>query len=190
MLSDSYYHNKLFLSNRFLLLHLLVIIFLIAVLYHTWGMASFSPLTDSEKREKIHALYEDYKRFFPDVVDIEPKLAMDLDSKLKILFLDDREQQEQSVSMLRGAIPVQTYLKNIEEYCPDIIISYCTISYRSGKLAQRLKQQGIKIYNLKGGIMAWVHDGGKIYDKEGETRRIHIYDPKLDLAPKGYQAVL
>lgn len=43
---------------------------------------------------------------------------------------------------------------------------------------------------FEGGILAWVHDGGRIYDRNGETRRIHIYDPKLDLAPKSYQPVL
>jgi len=43
--------------------------------------------------------------------------------------------------------------------------------------------------NLRGGLLAWVHDGGKVYDRNGETRRIHVYGRKWDLGPKDYEAV-
>jgi sodium/bile acid cotransporter 7 len=45
------------------------------------------------------------------------------------------------------------------------------------------------VYNLRGGILAWVHDGGTVYDQNGETRRIHVYGRKWNLAPNSYQAV-
>jgi sodium/bile acid cotransporter 7 len=43
--------------------------------------------------------------------------------------------------------------------------------------------------NLRGGLLAWVHAGGKVYDANGETRRIHVYGRKWNLAPNGYDAV-
>jgi len=93
------------------------------------------------------------------------------------------------VSMLPGAITEQEFLTHPERYRDKIIIGYCTISYRSGKLAEKLKAQGVVMLNLRGGLLAWVHDGGKVYDRNGETRRIHVYGRKWDLGPKDYEAV-
>jgi len=145
--------------------------------------------TDAEKRYKIDEMYADYRKSFPGVVEVEPKLVMDLMQKIRILFIDVREPQEQAVSMLPGAIPVKAYLENPDKYPADLVVGYCTISYRSGKLAEKLKRKSISMYNLCGGMLAWVHDGGKIYDKNGETRRIHVYGRKWDLAPQGYAAI-
>ena len=81
------------------------------------------------------------------------------------------------------------FIKDPAKYKDAVKIAYCTISYRSGKFAQKLQKKGIPVYNLKGGILAWVHDGGKVYDLNGETHRIHVYGRKWNLGPKGYQAV-
>jgi sodium/bile acid cotransporter 7 len=69
--------------------------------------------------------------------------------------------------------------KNLDIYKDHTIIGYCTISYRSGKLAEKLGKKGIKMLNLKGGMLAWVHEGGKVYDDQhGETKRVHVYKKK------------
>jgi len=92
--------------------------------------------------------------------------------------------------MIPGAVTEEQFLGNIEQYKNRIIIGYCTISYRSGKLAQELvNKQGITMYNLRGGLLAWVHDGGKIVNSKGETKRIHVYGRKWNLAPSGFEAV-
>ena len=44
-------------------------------------------------------------------------------------------------------------------------------------------------YVLRGGLLAWVHAGGKVYDKNGETRRIHVYGRKWNLGPRDYEGV-
>ncbi len=49
--------------------------------------------------------------------------------------------------------------------------------------------KGIPVSNLTGGLLAWVLEGGKVYDKKGETRRIHVYGDKWDYAPRGYKSV-
>jgi len=146
-------------------------------------------MSDTEKRAKIEAMYQNYKKDFPGVPDIEPAEAMRLMHEGKALFIDVRGEKEQQVSMLPGAITENQFLKDPGRYRDRTLIAYCTISYRSGKLAERLKARGITLFNLKGGLLAWVHAGGKVYDQNGETRRIHVYGRKWNLGPKDYEAV-
>jgi sodium/bile acid cotransporter 7 len=146
-------------------------------------------VSESEKRAKIETMYRDYKKDFADIQDIAPAAAMELLKNKSAVFVDVRAEKEQKVSMLPGAITEQEFLSHLERYRDKVIIGYCTISYRSGKLAEKLKAQGVVMLNLRGGLLAWVHDGGKVYDRNGETRRIHVYGRKWDLGPMDYEAV-
>ncbi len=130
-------------------------------------------MSDSEKRAKIEALYRSYQRDFADVGEIEPAAAMQLLREGRALFI----------------VTEKEFLKDPAKYASRTLIGYCTISYRSGKLAARLKKEGIPILNLRGGLLAWVHDGGRVYDSSGETRRIHVYGRKWNLAPAAYEPV-
>lgn len=146
-------------------------------------------MSDAARRAEIEALYHDYKKEFPDVQDIEPAEAMQLLQEGKALFIDVREEKEQKVSMLPSAVTEKEFLKDPYRYRDRTLIGYCTISYRSGKLAESLRARGITLLNLKGGLLAWVHAGGKVYDRNGETHRIHVYGRQWDLGPKVYEAV-
>jgi rhodanese-related sulfurtransferase len=114
---------------------------------------------------------------------------MELVNTGKVVFIDVREPEEQSVSRLPGAITVDSFLENLDHYNDFIKIGYCTISYRSGILARELHQNGIPMYNLRGGLLAWVHGGGKVYKGAAESRRIHVYSQDWDLGPDGYESV-
>jgi sodium/bile acid cotransporter 7 len=144
---------------------------------------------DAQNRARIELMYDGYKKDFADVADIDVREAMQLAAEGRTVFVDVRKGKEQRVSMLPGAIGKREFLKNPEKFKDRTLIGYCTISYRSGKLAQKLKSRGITMLNLRGGILAWVHDGGKVYYAQGETRRIHVYGPKWNLGPKDYEAV-
>jgi sodium/bile acid cotransporter 7 len=146
-------------------------------------------MEDDARRAKIEAMYRDYKKKFPGVQDIAPAEASQLLDAGRALFVDVREPKEQEVSMLPGAVTEKEFLSRPGGYGDMVVIGYCTISYRSGKLAEKLKERGITMLNLKGGLLAWVHAGGKVYDQAGETRRIHVYGRKWDLGPKDYQPV-
>jgi len=150
---------------------------------------SSNELSDAAKHRKVESLYEGYKTEFPDVLDLTPRQAMNLIADQKAVFIDTRKPEEQQVSMLPGAITEKEFLNNYKRYEDHVKIAYCTISYRSGIFAENLKKDGIPIYNLRGGILAWVHDGGKVYDQSGETYRIHVYGQEWDLAPERYEAV-
>ena len=145
--------------------------------------------SDVVKRQKIEDMYNGYKKKFPDVPDLSAQKAMNLKADRRTVLIDIREPREQQVSMLPGAITEKEFMNNPLKYKDAVKIVYCTISYRSGKFAQKLQEKGIAVYNLRGGILAWVHDGGKIYDQNGETRRVHVYGRKWNLAPKLYQVV-
>ena len=150
---------------------------------------SSDDLSDGDRRQKIDDMYNDYKKQFPEVRDLTAQKAMDLAADRKTVFIDIRESREQQISMLPGAITEKEFKEDPAKYKDAVKIAYCTISYRSGIFAQKLQEIGIPVYNLKGGILAWVHDGGKVYDQKGETDRIHVYGRRWNLGPKSYQAV-
>ncbi len=150
---------------------------------------SSDELSDKDKRQKVADMYNGYKKQFPGVRDISAQKAISLMAEQKVVLIDIREPREQRISMLPGAITEKEFLNSSAKYKDALKIVYCTISYRSGKFAQKLQQEGILVHNLSGGILAWVHDGGKVYDHNGETNRIHVYGRKWNLGPNRYQAV-
>ena len=150
---------------------------------------SSDDLSDKAKRQKVEDMYDGYKKQFLEVRDISPQKVMALKSEGKAVLIDIREPREQQVSMLPGAITEKEFVNDPAKYKDAVKIAYCTISYRSGKFAQKLQEKGIMVYNLRRGILAWVHAGGKVYDQSGETDRIHVYSRMWNLGPKRYRAV-
>jgi sodium/bile acid cotransporter 7 len=144
---------------------------------------------DARNLARVESMYAGYRKDFAEVGDIGVGEAMRLAAEGRAVFVDVREEKEQRVSMLPGAVTEAEFLKHPEAFAGRTPIGYCTISYRSGKLAQKLKAKGITMLNLRGGLLAWVHAGGKVYDARGETRRIHVYGKKWNLGPKSYSAV-
>jgi sodium/bile acid cotransporter 7 len=150
---------------------------------------SSNELSDAAKRQKVERLYEGYLAEFPDLLDLTPQQAMNVMADQKAVFIDIRKPMEQQVSMLPGAITEKDYFNNFKSFEDHVKIAYGTISLRSGKFAQKLQKDGIPVYNLRGGILAWVHDGGKVYDQTGEIRRIHVYGGEWNLVPQRFEAV-
>ncbi len=147
-------------------------------------------ISDAEKKETVYKTYQGYKKDFPDVNDISPLKAMELLDQNKVVFVDTRKPEEMAVSILPAAVSEGDFLNHLEQYRDKIAVSYCTISYRSGKFAERVAQEGITVFNLQGGILAWTLEGGKIYDPSGnEVKRIHVYGDQWDYAPSGYESV-
>ncbi len=150
---------------------------------------SSDDLTDAVKRQMVDELYIGARARFPNLLDVTPQQAMSLIADQKSIFIDVREQHEQQVSMLPGSITEKDFLENYKGYEDHIKIAYGTISHRSGKFVESLLKAGIPVYNLKGGILAWVHDGGKVYNHNGESQQIHVYDSEWNYVPAGYKAV-
>ncbi|MBG1241851.1 rhodanese-like domain-containing protein [Nostoc sp. NZL] len=101
--------------------------------------------------------------------------------KSQPLVLDARSQTEYAVSHIKTAT-------HIDAITPDLaalstvakdrpIVVYCSIGYRSAKLAQQLDKAGMKcIYNLSGGIFQWANEGRLIFKDEHPTQLVHPYN--------------
>ena len=147
-------------------------------------------LSDKEKKKIVYHMYADYKKDFPQVRDISPQQAMELLSRDKVVFVDTRTPAEMAVSMLPGAVSKQYFLNHTNQFKDKTIVTYCTISYRSGVFARDLAKEGVTVLNLQAGILAWLLDGGKVYDQShNEIKRVHVYGDKWDFAPAGYETV-
>ncbi len=147
-------------------------------------------MTDEKKKETVYRMYAGYKKDFPKVRDISPQEAMELLNQDKLVFVDTRKPEEMAVSMLPGAVSRQYFLNHSNQYKDKTIVAYCTISYRSGIFAHNLANEGIAVLNLQAGILAWLLEGGKVYDQsQKEVKRVHVYGRKWDYAPAGYDTV-
>ncbi len=177
--------------NRFI--HRLSIIFSFAA--SQLLPASQPPLVlamdDDAKMKIVIDMYEDYKSDFKTVADIAPLAAMALTGSEKVVFVDVRSQEEMRVSMLPGAVSQKEYLTNQGRFDNHTVVVYCTIGYRSGIFAKKragTMDNNNRIYNLRGGLLAWVLEGGKVVDEKGESRRIHVYGRKWNYPPEGFEA--
>jgi len=149
-----------------------------------------SEMPDAKKKEAVYRMYAGYKKDFPAVNDVSPQQAMAWLNQGKVVFVDTRKPEEMAVSMLPGAVSKEDFLNHFDSYRDKIAVGYCTISYRSGVFARDMAAQGIRILNLRGGILAWTLEGGKIYDKSGAAvRQVHVYGDKWDFAPAGYETI-
>lgn len=147
-------------------------------------------LTDEQKKDAVYQLYGQYKKDFPTVSEITPTAAIALSRQGGMVFIDTRKPEEMEVSMLPAAIDKETYLKAPAAFEGKTLVAYCTIGYRSGIFAREMEAKGIPVRNLSGGIVAWALEGGPLYDKNGETKRIHVYGEKWNYAPNGYETVV
>ncbi len=97
------------------------------------------------------------------------------------LILDVREPIEYNVSHLGGALNItskEELLKTVESLEQNRpIVLYCSVGYRSSKMALFLINEGYpNVYNLEGSIFAWANEGRKIYHGKRETDKVHPYD--------------
>lgn len=110
---------------------------------------------------------------------ISPKTLLNILDSVKLI--DARSPDEFSTSKIKGAQFIdfdKPNFKNLSIAKEDTIVVYCTIGYRSEKIAEKLKKKGFKnVYNLYGGIIQWANDSNKICSPNGMTTNfVHTYD--------------
>ena len=104
-------------------------------------------------------------------------------SENNIVLFDARERQEYAVSDITGAHHCgydefsNKLVKKFDK--ADAIVVYCSVGYRSDKIAKKLLSLGFtNVRNLYGGIFDWVNTGYPVYTDKGKTNRIHGYNQK------------
>ena len=94
--------------------------------------------------------------------------------------MDAREADEYNVSHLAKAKLVGYNNFNIDSLNVKDkntpIVVYCSVGYRSGKIAEKLIEKGYtNVQNLYGGIFEWKNEGNNVVDKNGTTNDVHPY---------------
>ncbi len=96
--------------------------------------------------------------------------------------LDAREHEEFDISHIPGAQYIgykafdESLIKNLDKHAPTVV--YCSVGYRSEKIAERLRELGFtQVYNLYGSLFEWANCGYPLVDKQNQpTQRIHTYN--------------
>jgi rhodanese-related sulfurtransferase len=135
------------------------------------------------RTESGFRLYLDrmYRNEFPDVKLIEPDdLLRELGEREPPILIDTRSPEEFSVSHIRGAMLVDPSTFNAEQLSHldrgrDVVV-YCSIGYRSARIAERLDSLGFtNVRNLYGGIFLWYDQGRTVVQNDRDVQKIHPY---------------
>lgn len=145
--------------------------------------------TDAEKRRQIDECYASFKPTFPAVRDVSIAEFIELIGGRALVIVDVRPKAERDISMIPAAISKDWFEEHRSQYRDRLVVTYCTIGARSGKYAVTLQQQGFEVVNLRGSILAWAHDSQPLIDKDGPTKRVHVYSAAWNLLPRSYEAV-
>lgn len=114
------------------------------------------------------------------VNEISAKQAFE--RKDSVLFIDAREKKEFKVSHIEHSIWVgydYLNLKPLKKVEKDTeIIVYCSVGYRSEKVAEKLKEKGFtNVSNLYGGIFEWKNNEFPIVDdNKSATDKVHAFN--------------
>lgn len=146
---------------------------LVAGLLFVWAMAGYSQVKSGAYRLMLKTLLQ---HSVPEVT--VPEAAKKASSTT---FLDARESREYDVSHLKGARCVGYDRFDLSQLdLPDKnarIVVYCSVGYRSEKIAEKLIAAGYKnVANLYGGIFEWVNQDQPVYNDKGKTKEVHAYD--------------
>jgi rhodanese-related sulfurtransferase len=97
------------------------------------------------------------------------------------MLLDVRTTAEWSVSHLPGARRVEpksspdAALRGVAKDAP--IVTYCAVGYRSGEMAERLRQAGYtNVQNLEGSIFQWANEHRPLVHDGKPVKQVHPYN--------------
>ncbi|MGB3652286.1 MAG: rhodanese-like domain-containing protein [Rivularia sp. (in: cyanobacteria)] len=117
---------------------------------------------------------------FPNVKSIEiSEFARWLDEASVIpLIIDARSQEEYALSHIKSAQWIQPDSGIvISESLDKPIVVYCSIGYRSAKVAQQLQLAGYSnVFNLSGGIFQWANEEKPIFRDKHQVETVHPYN--------------
>jgi rhodanese-related sulfurtransferase len=101
-------------------------------------------------------------------------------TKPQPLVLDARSEVEYAFSHLQSSVHIDPVMPDLELLTVSRdtpIVVYCSIGYRSAKVAQQLQQVGFfHVFNLSGGIFQWANEERPIFRDEHQTQVVHPYN--------------
>ena len=102
-------------------------------------------------------------------------------SRVPPILLDARSQDEYALSHLRNAhlaTDYQAAVRDLGKAMPSTpIVVYCSVGYRSSRLAKELTSGGFSnISNLEGSIFEWANEERPLYRGFERVYTVHPYD--------------
>ena len=154
-------------------MHYLILILLLASSCRSQTLPEHLRTTYEPLNEKLASMVT------IDEYSIPPAEVQNLNNPI---LLDARELEEYEVSHIPDAQhigyrnPNFDLLDNLAKDRPVVV--YCTIGYRSERMAQELRELGFtEVYNLYGSIYAWLLAGMDLQTPGGErTQSVHAYN--------------
>jgi rhodanese-related sulfurtransferase len=137
-------------------------------------------LQNSEFSKEVNFLTSHFESRFITVSELAKLMA----SKNEIVLLDAREKNEFAVSHISTAINIGYESIDFDHLIKSIdkkkkVIIYCSVGYRSGKIADQFKKRGFDVFNLYGGLFEWSNEKKQLVDSFGKTtNRIHTFNKK------------
>lgn len=104
-------------------------------------------------------------------------------SKSQPIVLDARSEAEYTISHLKKAQHIDPKVPNLEtlaRFSRDTpIVVYCSVGYRSARIAKQLGQAGFShVYNLEGSLFQWANEGRQVFQNERPTTFVHPYNQR------------
>ena len=133
---------------------------------------------DVRDLEKINAIA---RKAYPSVPQLRTDALAEWMQKVEpaLLLVDVRSPEEFEVSHLRDALNLQTagqIAAAINERKPARTILYCSVGFRSSRLAQALMDQGLRdVMSLEGSIFQWANEGRVVYRGNVPVQQVHPY---------------
>ena len=115
------------------------------------------------------------RQSFPSVPTVSTaQLAqwLEADSSSHPVLIDARKLEEYAVSHLPNAYRAKTVaeVESLALSKNTPIVVYCSIGYRSGRLAQALRAVGYRAINLEGSIFQWANEKRALATDEKESK--------------------
>lgn len=148
------------------------------------------PGDDATRQRVVWDLYEGFVGQFPDVVAVRPEdlLAAQGDGANWVV-VDVRADAERAVSTLPGAISVEDLRRAASSFAGRRVVVYCTLGYRSARVARALAAEGWQVANLAGGVLAWTHAGASLVQRGVTVDALHVYGSSYNVAASWVRAV-
>lgn len=120
------------------------------------------------------------RQTFPAVSQVSTDtVAQWVQSDPSLLLIDVRSRDEFTVSQLKRTVnlqSVQDISEAIAQRKPSKTVLYCSVGFRSSKLAQELAQRGFSsVANLEGSIFQWANEGRPLYRGEVPVEKVHPF---------------
>lgn len=95
-------------------------------------------------------------------------------------ILDARSDVEYAVSHIKNSKRIDPYHPNLEVLAglkDQPIVIYCSVGYRSARIAEQLGKAGFShVHNLEGSIFQWANENRPLFKHDRPTKLVHPYN--------------